>query len=315
VRHAKPNGIANLTANDLSIDQSFVAVILDPADAALGATLEPASDSLRAQLGIPAGQGLVVVSLAGDGPAADAGLKEKDILLALADKPLASADDLPEQLKAASEAPLRLRIVRAGKPVSLQVRPVRRVTIGPVAETKSEYYIGVGVTPPDETLRTHVDLPDGVGLVATEIVPNSPAEKAGVKTHDILLEMGQHSLDSPETLLSQVKAAGDKTTSLKLLRGGKTLTVTITPELWKVDSSPHQMSLRLWSVPDIHHPHGAFDRQEPGRAIARGNVRITQNAEPAASRLDHLDRELNALRLAIEELRDAFKAGSTKGRE
>ena len=54
----------------------------------LGATLEQADRAVRAQLGLPDDRGLVVWSLAPDGPAARAGLQVNDILLTLDGKPL-----------------------------------------------------------------------------------------------------------------------------------------------------------------------------------------------------------------------------------
>lgn len=47
---------------------AFIASFRDSADETLGATLQPVSESLRAQLNIPAGQGLLVASLKSDGP-------------------------------------------------------------------------------------------------------------------------------------------------------------------------------------------------------------------------------------------------------
>jgi C-terminal processing protease CtpA/Prc len=311
---APVQSVLNLT-NNLTTDRSFFAVFHDPADAALGATLEPASDALRAQLGIPSGQGLVVASLAGDGPAAEAGLKEKDVLLEVADRPLASADDLPRQLKAAGEAPVRLRLVRAGKPLSLQVRPIYQVTLGPVAERKSDYYLGIAVTRPDETLRTHVELPAGVGLVATETVANSPADKAGVKVHDILLELDGKPLEGPETLVAQVQAVGNKPATLKLLRGGKPMTLSITPELRKVETAPYHGAVRYWSVTPGYQPHGDF--RMPGHGYLQpqpGELhRWTTQDDPVDQRLDRLDRELKALREAIDDVRTALKDGKAKG--
>jgi serine protease Do len=301
---APQQSLLNLT-NNLAVDRPVLAVIQDPADAALGATLEPASDALRAQLGIPSGQGLVVASLAGDGPAAESGLKEKDVLLEVADRPLASADDLPRQLKAAGETPVRLRLVRAGKPMSLHVRPIYRVTLGPVAERKTDYYLGIAVTQPDETLRAHVELPAGAGLVATQTVANSPAEKAGVKVHDILLELDGKPLDSPETLVAQVQAAGNKAVVLKLLRGGKPMTLSITPELRQVEDAPPQMKLRFWSVHPGYHPHPEL----PAGALHQWATRD----DPVDQRLDRLDRELKALREAIDDVRAALKDGKAKG--
>src|SRR5438309_10429079 len=45
---------------DLSTYRHWIARLQGPADDLLGATLQPVGDTLQAQLGIPAGQGLVV---------------------------------------------------------------------------------------------------------------------------------------------------------------------------------------------------------------------------------------------------------------
>src|SRR5262249_13389194 len=107
----------------------LVTTFRDPADETLGATLEPVADLLRAQLELPPDRGLMVAAVTGDGPAARAGLEQNDILLTLADKPLAKADDLSEHLKAAGKSPLTLKLLRKGKPVVLSVRPVFQVTL------------------------------------------------------------------------------------------------------------------------------------------------------------------------------------------
>ena len=51
------------------------------------------------------------------------------------------------------------------------------------------------------------------------------------------------------SVVAQVQASGGKATSLKLLREGKPLTVTITPELRKIEAEPHHQTVRFWSVP------------------------------------------------------------------
>lgn len=305
--------------------------IRDPADEALGATLEPAADSLRAQLGIPKDQGVVVAMLADDGPAARAGLMQNDILLSLAGKPLAQADDLPKQLKAAGESPVRLEVLRAGKPLSLKVRPVYRVTLGEAGEEKTDYHIGVSASPADDTLRSHLQLPSGRGLVVGEVVAGSPAEKAGVKAHDILLEMGGKPLDSTETLASVVHSSDGKATKLSLLRAGKPMSVDVTPERRTVKHEPRTAALRLyrWGTPGHPYPMNqprnwttpkGFAPDQKGSALwhmARPDGTAGANAQSAtdparlAKRIDDLSQELKSLRKAVEDVRDALKAAGT----
>jgi hypothetical protein len=49
--------------------------------------------------------------------------------------------------------------------------------------------LGVQIAAPSATLADQVDLPKGQGIVIEEVVPDSPAAKAGIKAHDVLLEV------------------------------------------------------------------------------------------------------------------------------
>src|SRR5205807_2354218 len=48
--------------------------------------------------------------------------------------------------------------------------------------------LGVQVQKPNAVLAEQLDLPKGQGLVIERVVPNSAADKGGLKAHDILLE-------------------------------------------------------------------------------------------------------------------------------
>jgi hypothetical protein len=300
----------------------------DPVDDPMGATFGPVPEPLRAQLALPSDQGLLVAALANDGPAARAGLLQNDILLTLSDQPLTKAADLTDRLEAAGKTPLSLKLLRAGKPVTLDVKPVYRVTLASATDKEGavDYYIGVGVESIDDALRSHLGLPESKGLLANQIVPGSPAEKVGVKTHDILLDLGDKPLDSTETLIAQVQAAKGKATVLKLLRAGKPLSITITPEPRKQEPDPHHNLDRLYGVhyrlnrtrPDVllqnqvHNPDlsqmGAWQQYHPEGAL-RDWIATSQSGahDPVAARLQTLDTELKALRKAVEEIRDTLK--------
>jgi hypothetical protein len=49
--------------------------------------------------------------------------------------------------------------------------------------------LGARVEAPNATLAEQLDLPKGQGLVLREVLPDSEADKAGLKAHDILLEL------------------------------------------------------------------------------------------------------------------------------
>ncbi len=278
--------------------------VRDPADELLGATLQPIDDTMRSQLDIPAGQGLLITALRGDGPSAQVGLKPNDILLTLGGQPLAAVEDVGKQLKAAGESAVPLKILRAGKPLTLQVRPIYRVTLGAVVEAKAEYFIGVNIDAVDDAIRAQLALPEGEGVVVNEVISGSPADKAGVKKHDILLEIGGKRIDSPQDLAREVQLAKDKPTTLKLLRGGKPLTLPVTGSLRPVEPSAAQADLRLWLV----------DRQNDNLSKSILTLRDLTRAESAlgsgedlGQRLGHVEQELKALRAAIDKINEAVR--------
>jgi membrane-associated protease RseP (regulator of RpoE activity) len=293
--------------------------VQDPADEMLGATLKSVGDTLRAQLRIPAGQGLLVASLTADGACAQVGLKQNDILLSLAGQPLAAIDDLTKHLKAAGESAVPLKILRVGKPLTIQVRPIYRVTLGPATEHKAEYYLGVTIKVPNEAVRAQLGLPDGRGVEVNDVVSSSPAEKAGVKKHDILLELGGKLIDSPQTLTQQVQAVKDQPTPLTLLRGGTTVRLSITAAVRDVEIVPSQFkNVRVWFVDQAD-----AAAKDPLAAWQAAQVHFaglaTETPKPEAEelrqRLNQVENELKALRAALEKLNQTIKDGQGAKKE
>jgi membrane-associated protease RseP (regulator of RpoE activity) len=97
-----------------------------------------------------------------------------------------------------------------------------------------QYWIGLlgGPIPPDHMLRAQIDLPENEGLLVQNVVPNSPASKAGLKQFDILVKANGKELHEMQDLVELVATEGPKKGDIKLdvLRRGKTENLTITPE-------------------------------------------------------------------------------------
>jgi serine protease Do len=198
-----------------------------------------------------------------------------------------------------------LKLLRAGKPVTIQVRPDYRVTLGPVVEPKSEYYIGVNLEPADDALRAQLALPAGQGVLISDVIGGSPAEKAGLKKHDIVLELGGKPVASPEDLASKVQAARDTPTTLKLLRAGKPVTVQVTGTVRKAEASPPREGVRILAtdLQPMFLANGNLVRQElPMRMWATAD-----GTDDLRQRLDHLEKELKALREALDKINETLK--------
>jgi membrane-associated protease RseP (regulator of RpoE activity) len=317
--------------NDVS-EQLLLARLVNAADEILGATIQPVGDSLRAQLEIPAGQGLLVASVLADGPSAQAGLKANDILLTLADKPLASTEELTRQLKAAGDSAVPLKLLRAGKPMTIQVRPIYRVTLGPVEEKKTEYFIGVSIEAVDDPLRAQLGLAAGRGVLVTEVVAGSPAEKAGIKKYDIVLDMGDKPIDSPDTLTKLVQASQDKPTTMKLLHAGKEVAISLAPAVRKVEANVQREAVRfLTRAVQLNEANLDLDghvksvialreSQEPrvhlttraGIEDIRQRMATVEHDVKGLQRIESIEKELKSLRESVERINDTIKAGKPK---
>lgn len=326
IRFTKQPVAANEYAAALT-EYVLAARLTDHSEELQGVTLQSVGEALRAQLGLAAGQGLLVASVRENSPAAQAGLQANDILLTLAEKPLASAEDVARQLKAAGDAPLALKVLRAGKPLTLRVRPVYRVTLGPVAEQKTEYYLGVSIEPADDPLRAQLALPEGRGVLVTEVVSDSPAARVGVQKHDIVLELDGKPIDTPETLRAQVQAAQEKPLALKLLRGGKPLSLRVTPaarkveaamvsdalvQLWLIDQQPTLLSRQLAAYVT---PAGQVDGLV---RVALDRLQRLEHLEQelkALRRIESLEKELKALHQAMEKIHETLRAGQAPKRD
>ncbi|HWB08714.1 MAG TPA: PDZ domain-containing protein [Pirellulales bacterium] len=87
----------------------------------LGVGLAGADDTLRSQLAVSAGEGVVVTSVESESPAAKAGVMVNDLLLKLDGKALTTVEALSEQLQSTAGKPVALELLRRGKPATLTV--------------------------------------------------------------------------------------------------------------------------------------------------------------------------------------------------
>ena len=98
--------------------------------------------------------------------------------------------------------------------------------------TAGKYMIGVNCKPVGDDLRAHLDLADGVGLVVVGMPESdSPAGKADVKQHDILIYADQEKLSKIQDLVAVVQEAGkdERKLTLRLLRRGEEQAVEVEP--------------------------------------------------------------------------------------
>jgi C-terminal processing protease CtpA/Prc len=87
--------------------------------------------------------------------------------------------------------------------------------------------LGVRVDRPSAALADQLDLPRGQGLVVLDVLPDSPAAKAGLRPHDILLQFAGKAVSSDHAEFSEMvrQAKSDTPIDLVVKRKGKDETI------------------------------------------------------------------------------------------
>lgn len=103
--------------------------------------------------------------------------------------------------------------------------------VTPARVKPPKYRIGVSCQGPiPDAIRHQLNLPDKQGLIVVEVLPDSPAAKAGLEQHDILLSGNGRPLAVVVDLIEVVEAAEGKIVKLVVVRRGKEKTIEVAPE-------------------------------------------------------------------------------------
>lgn len=195
-----------------------------------------------------------------------------------------AAPPLPPAPGGAIHAPILQRFVPQGA-VQI-VNPVGAVG----AMETGKFWLGMMCLPAPEVLRTQMALPAGTGLVVHQIVPDSPAAKAGLQRNDVLLQADSKPLPDAAALGKVANEKGAVAIDFNLLRGGKPQTLKVTPaerpaqpfNVLVPQGDDHQ-AIEQWIE---HLRQMAADRQAavPGRPLRLRILRPAQVAGAAPQR-------------------------------
>jgi len=155
-----------------------------------------------------------------------------------------------------------------GRDVDVQVDrgdgPIRRFAVPREDVKLGEYWLGLMCHPVPATLGTQLSLPEGQGLVVEKVLPETPAAKASVQRHDVLVAVGGKPLHGVIDLIQATDAAEGKAVELELIRGGKRQVFELTPEKRPVEAQPEHPHA-LPAPGEWDHVQSWLDRFVPGR--------------------------------------------------
>lgn len=287
-------------------------------DAWLGIYTQTVDRDLSEAFDLDREQGVVIKKVIDDSPAEIAGLKRGDIILKFEGEKLFSADELTDLVldqKPGDE--VKIVIFRDGKDKTIIAelgsrddsadenvfiwksdKGHRRFFDKSIKEYRcfrSDSYIGVTLQNLNEQLGQYFGVDEGEGALVTEVLDDSPAQKAGLKAGDVIIQIDDKEVENPSDVQMAVrsKEEGDKV-KISLLREKKEMEFNL-----KVEQSPgnnfgHNMDFDFDDdflfVPQTK---GFFRGNFDHDIFDGGNLR---------DEMDRLKEELGKMRLELKDI-------------
>jgi serine protease Do len=185
----------------------------------LGVQIQPVTDEIAEGLSLSAKKGALVADVTEQSPALAAGIKTGDAIIKINGEDVSDPRDLAKKVaRIAPGKTVDMTIIRDGKTMNLPVE------IGKMPAT--EQMANGKPTEPTHTNLASLGLKlapaqDGAGVMVEEVAPDSPAADRGIRSGDIILEIGGKEVHQPgdvQQALASMKSANKKV--VMLIRSG-----------------------------------------------------------------------------------------------
>ncbi len=198
----------------------------------LGVQIQPVTDEIARSLGLAATAGVLIADPQAGGPAARAGIRAGDVVLALDGRPVRDARELVRRVAdLAPGSTARLDIVRAGDrrtiPVEIGRQPERTAAAAPAPggaqppRPTNVPTLGLAVAPTRE---------GGQGLVIVRVDPDGRAAERGLRRGDVITEVGGEPVATAgdlQRLMEDARGAGRNSVLARVRTGERSRFVAI----------------------------------------------------------------------------------------
>jgi serine protease Do len=226
----------------------------------LGVSISEVSADKAKESKLATAQGVLVEQIDPNGPAAKAGVKAGDIITEFNGQRVEGTMGFRRMVRETPEGrTVQLIIWRDGRPQTLSaelaamprqsrdgmppgmprvmpfpeapeiLRQFREHGLNPATPT-----IGISAMDVSGQLGAYFNVPDGEGVLVTEVKENSPAAKGGLKAGDVITKINGKRVHDLGELRGQLgESRGTKSVSLSVVRKGTETSLTVEPELPK----------------------------------------------------------------------------------
>ncbi|TWG99329.1 serine protease Do [Mesorhizobium sp. J18] len=173
----------------------------------LGVHIQPVNKDIAESLGLEEDRGALIADAESDGPAAKAGIKAGDVVIAVEGEQVKSPRELARMVaKFEPGKDVEVTVWRNGDSEKVNVKLGEMPAPDQVAAANPDASPGNGDSLTNFGL-TVTRAEDGNGLVVTDVEPGSDAEQNGIRAGDIILKVNSEEVNSPSDVTAAVEDA------------------------------------------------------------------------------------------------------------
>jgi serine protease Do len=185
----------------------------------LGASIQGIDEDLAKNLDLNGTQGALVSQVTPDSPAAAAGLKQGDVVLAYDGQPIKELRDLTTKVAETDPGTsAEMKVWRDGKEMNVNVEigttPGSDQVMAAAEQQPPEDgrpKLGVALARLTPEARQSLDLPANLqGVVVTDVQDGSPAAMKGLQSGDVIVEVDHQQVTEPKTVADAVRDAAQR---------------------------------------------------------------------------------------------------------
>lgn len=200
----------------------------------IGVRIQSVTPEIAESLGLGVARGALVAGVSPDGPAAAAGIETGDIVLAFDGRTISAMRDLPRVVaEAAIGSTVNIQLFRDGETLTRKIEVARLAdeeeeaapeTPDEAPQAKTTVVLGLSLANLNDDLRRRFGVTEETeGVLITDVDPLSAAAEKGVRPGEVIVEVAQRPVGSPEDverIVQSEEKGGRNSVLLRLSAGG-----------------------------------------------------------------------------------------------